>query len=158
MKEKKYDCTNDIMEHINGVRNIIKNKVIPILDEKAENHDKTKLQYPEKNMFDEYRPKLKELKYGSDEYKQCIKEMNEKGLNHHYEYNSHHPEHFENGIHGMTLFDIIEMLVDWIDASHVGNDVDKFRENLQINAKRFNISDQLLDVIFNSYMEIISEK
>ena len=39
------------------------------------------------------------------------------GIEHHYAVNSHHPEHYEAGIAGMSLFDLIEMLVDWKAAS-----------------------------------------
>ena len=59
-----------------------------------------------------YGPKLSKVEYGSEQHKEYLKEM-KKGLVHHYEINSHHPEHYKNGIEDMTLFDIIEMLMDW---------------------------------------------
>ena len=34
-------------------------------------------------------------------------------LQHHYEDNCHHPEHYRNGIHDMNMVDLIEMLCDW---------------------------------------------
>ena len=36
------------------------------------------------------------------------------------EQNRHHPEYYEDGIAGMTLVDLEEMLSDWEAASHRG--------------------------------------
>lgn len=33
-------------------------------------------------------------------------------LDHHYQNNDHHPEHFELGINGMNLLQLLEMLAD----------------------------------------------
>ena len=38
-------------------------------------HDQSKLKSPEKGIFDEYSPKLKETTYGSPEYKKYLKEL-----------------------------------------------------------------------------------
>ena len=35
-------------------------------------HDSSKFFDPEKEIFDEYTPKLKDLVYGSEEYKECL--------------------------------------------------------------------------------------
>ena len=61
--------------------------------ERGFDHDNSKLKSPEKEIFDEYSPKLSNTTYGSDEYKKFLKEM-EVALNHHYENNDHHPEYF----------------------------------------------------------------
>ena len=45
-----------------------------------------KLKEPEKSMFDVWTPKLKEFKFGSEEYKQALDSMGE-ALKHHYENN-----------------------------------------------------------------------
>ena len=73
-------------------------------------HDKSKLENPEKPLFDEMTPKLKGCTYGSDEYKQFLEEL-KPALDHHYKHNSHHPEHSPQGFAGMTLFDVVEAYV-----------------------------------------------
>jgi hypothetical protein len=65
-------------------------------------HDLSKTQDPELAVFNEYTPKLKDSTYGSDEYKGYLAAMGE-GLRHHYAANRHHPEHFTDGVDGMTL-------------------------------------------------------
>jgi hypothetical protein len=47
------------------------------------------------------------------------------GLMHHDAHNRHHPEFFgEDGVDGMTLVDVIEMLADWKAASERHDDGD----------------------------------
>ena len=69
--------------------------------------------------------------YESDEYKQVLKEI-EEAVQHHYQVNRHHPEHFENGINGMNLIDLIEMVCDWVAASQRVKDGDVYK-SLDIN-------------------------
>jgi len=74
-------------------------------------------------------------------------------LKHHYENNSHHPEHYPNGINGMSLLDLIEMLADWKAAGmrHADGDMQK---SLEINKKRFGMSDQLAEIFQNTIKEL----
>src|SRR3990172_12749776 len=106
-----YDSRSDTYEHIHNVQTFIEMYIEHLLWRMTK-HDNSKLQEPEKSMYDEFTPKLRGMTYGSDEYKECLKQMGG-ALKHHYENNSHHPEHFPNGINGMTLLDLIEMLADW---------------------------------------------
>lgn len=71
------------------------------------------------------------------------------GLRHHYAHNRHHPEHFPDGVNGMTLVDLIEMLADWKAATERGRDVDLAR-TLQMNCERFGITAQLVDILVNT--------
>ena len=112
------------------------------------NHDKSKLETPEKEEFDIWTPKLRYSTYGSDEYKFFLKEL-KKALSHHYRYNRHHPEHFGNGIYGMTIMDLIEMLCDWKAASERHDDGDIFK-SIEINQKRFGYSDSMRKVLVNT--------
>lgn len=144
MSTYKYDCTEDVLKHRAKVAYWL-NDFIHSLEGRAVNHDQSKLQDPEKEMFDIYTPKLKELKFGSDEYKQALSEMGE-ALKHHYWVNRHHPEHFENGVNGMTLYDLIEMFCDWLGATEARQkplDMDALKE-------RFSLSDQLVDIFLNT--------
>lgn len=147
MRKEYYDSTIDTLKHIKRVNQLLNTAATELLV-RAIVHDDTKLKSPEKELFDEYTPKLKELTYGSDEYKQCLKELGV-ALDHHYKYNSHHPEHYENGIDDMDLFDVLEMLLDWKAASerHADGDIHK---SIMINKDRFKMSDQLVQIFQNT--------
>ena len=149
MTETKYDSSRTIEKHRYDVRALL-SKVYSELYWRGNEHDYSKLKSPEKEIFDEYTPKLKELKFGSDEYKKALRDMGE-GLKHHYKENKHHPEHFENGINDMTLIDIIEMVCDWVAASKENNNGEIDYEYLQ---SRFGISNQLINVIHNTVLLI----
>jgi len=146
-----YDSAQATNEHRENVRKLLYRIVGEVID-RLIRHDDSKLQSPEKKMYDEFTPKLRGMTYGSDEYKECLKAMGP-ALKHHYENNSHHPEHFENGVYGMSLLDVIEMLADWKAASQRHADGD-FHKSLQINKKRFDISDQLFEIILNTVKEL----
>lgn len=142
-----YDSTQDTKNHIHLVQNLLGQIAIEIA-KRAQEHDASKLQSPEKEMFDEYTPLLRELTYGSDEYKKTIVKMG-KALQHHYENNRHHPEYYGGEVGAMDLVDVIEMLCDWIAATrrHADGSV---RDSLAINKKRFGISKQLYQILNNT--------
>ena len=129
-----------VIEYIETIRTKLKIRTLQ--------HDASKMRSPEVDIFDEYTPKLKGTTYGSDEYKRYLEEM-KTALIHHYENNSHHPEHFENGINDMTLVDIVEMFCDWYAATkrHADGDIMK---SIEINGERFGISDQLKSIFKNT--------
>jgi hypothetical protein len=111
-------------------------------------HDLSKLCDPEVSVFDEFTPKLAGTTYGSEEYKSFLVAM-KPALDHHYAANSHHPEHYTNGIRGMSLLDLIEMLCDWKAATgrHADGDI---RKSIEINQKRFGYSDELKQILLNT--------
>jgi len=88
-----YDSENDTRAHIAQVKDFME-EVLLNLQYRRTFHDWSKLEEPEKSMFDEFTPKLRGSTYGSEEYKGFIKDMGV-ALKHHYENNGHHPEHFE---------------------------------------------------------------
>jgi len=179
-----YDSMKDTKQHIAQVVLLI-DKVITLLEDRKIKHDRSKLDEFEKSAFDEFTPKLARSTYGSEEYKDMLSEM-KPALEHHYEHNRHHPEHFKKyvciicfkefdsndkycdvcgngyltkeesvGIDRMTLIDIIEMLCDWKAATlrHDNGDIIK---SIEINRKRFKISDQLANILINTvkYLEM----
>jgi hypothetical protein len=146
-----YDSTDDIRTHIRNVWGRIE-QIKDMIQERQAAHDMSKLQEPEKSLYDEFTPLLRGLTYGSDEYKETLKAMGP-ALQHHYEVNSHHPEHFDNGINGMTLVDLIEMLADWKAAGmrHANGNMTR---SLEINRERFGISDQLYEILQNTVKEL----
>lgn len=146
-----YDSRQDTIEHILRVREllyIVQNK----LEARGFAHDQSKLGPDEKPIFDRVTVKLKGLTYVSDEYKASLKELGPV-LEHHYANNSHHPEHYQNGVDGMSLFDVIEMLCDWKAAGerHADGSIER---SLRVNRERFKISDQLHAILENTVQEL----
>lgn len=135
------------MRHIETVRNFL-NAATKELISRGEQHDQSKLQEPEISVFNEYTPKLRGLTYGSDEYIKNTKAMG-LAIKHHQKHNKHHPEYFENGIQGMNLIDLLEMLIDWKAAGlrHADGDIYK---SLEINKKRFNMSEEVYNILKNT--------
>ncbi len=78
-----YDSSRDTEDHIDRVREYM-SAFYNNLRNRAIAHDQSKLESPEKEIFDIVTPKLKGLTYGSDEYKAALGEMGE-ALTHHYE-------------------------------------------------------------------------
>lgn len=119
----EYDSRPETYEHIAVVRSLLHGVVKELLD-RAHGHDASKLVDPELATFDEYTPKLRDSTFGSDEYKSFLVGMGD-GLRHHYQHNRHHPEHHEDGIVGMTLIDLVEMICDWLAATrrHADGDI-----------------------------------
>lgn len=184
-----YDSAKDTMEHIGNVRTFL-GDIMTLVGLRSKHHDESKLQSPEKEMFDEFTPKLRELTYGSQEYKQALVDMGP-ALEHHYAENSHHPEHFqpvteetdleigeinayledlnksdpaygwlesyrnelESRVNRMSLLDILEMLADW-KAAGMRHADGNFAKSLEINQARFQISDQLQNVLINTAQEL----
>lgn len=142
---ENYDCTNDVIEHRKRVIFWINFLAGDILKHRGNVHDASKLEQPEKDIFDEFTPKLKSLKFGSDEYKADLEKMGE-GLKHHYKKNSHHPEFHKRGIDGMAIWDLVEMLADWMAATSVKNQP----MDLDYLQGRFNLSPQLRNIITNT--------
>lgn len=141
------DSRPETYQHIQLVQRLL-SVVIRDLMQRQERHDQSKLASPEVETFDEFTPKLKASTYGSDEYKSFLAAM-EPALDHHYAANSHHPEHFPDGIKGMSLLDVLEMLVDWKAATTRHHDGD-IRKSIEINQKRFGYSDELKQLLLNT--------
>jgi len=142
-----YDSTRDTQEHIKlvqiGLANIIRQLTYRMIE-----HDQSKYEKPEKSIFDKYTPLLGGTTYGSEEYRGYLKEM-DVAIKHHYSCNSHHPEYYENGIKGMTLLDLLEMLIDWNAATLRHADGDIMR-SIDINQGRFGYTDELKQILINT--------
>jgi len=147
VEKERYDSRADTLMHINTVRGFL-GTLVECLQRRAAAHDLSKLADPEKSTFDEFTPKLKGSTYGSEEYKSFLAQM-KPALDHHYANNSHHPEFFPDGIKGMSLLDVIEMLADWKAATMRHADGDLAR-SIEINQKRFGYSDELKAILFNT--------
>lgn len=139
-----YDSRGDTYEHSLRVGQFMAGMLAEGM-RRAVTHDLSKGQDPELSVFNEYTPKLADDPYGSDQYKQNLAEM-APALEHHYAHNPHHPEFHEHGISGMTLVDLMEMLADW-RASTERNPAGDLVKSFRINAKRFGMTPQLVNVL-----------
>jgi hypothetical protein len=142
-----FDSRPDTYAHIQTVQRLI-GRVVGDFLRRAETHDQSKLVSPEVEAFDEFTPKLAGSTYGSDEYKGFLAAM-QPALAHHYAANSHHPEHYANGVQDMTLLDVLEMLCDWKAATLRHKDGD-IRKSIEINQARFGYSDELKRLLLNT--------
>lgn len=146
-----YDSREDTLKHIASVREKM-DRAISNLRFRSLVHDKSKLESPEKEVLDEVTPRLRGLTFGTPEYYAQMEEM-QVFLDHHYKHNSHHPQHYENGIDGMSLFDLVEMFCDWMAAveRHADGDIVK---SIHHNAERFEMTDQLKGIFLNTLREM----
>lgn len=147
LTQKEKAVAYETMQHILQVNRAMR-VVVNSLLYRAANHDQSKLESPEIEIFTEYTDKLQHLEYGSPEYDQCRAEMKE-ALDHHYANNTHHPEHYKSGIEDMNLLDMIEMFVDWYAASKRHND-GNLRTSIAKNQTRFGMTDQLTRIFENT--------
>ncbi len=67
----KYDSKADTLLHIKRVAQLLTEASSELI-RRANVHDASKLESPEKELFDEFTPKLKDCSYGSDEYKEFL--------------------------------------------------------------------------------------
>lgn len=126
--------------------------------DRAYRHDESKLHEPEKERFGYVgtHQHLSKHTYGSDEYKKSLEYLGP-ALDHHYQENDHHPQHFPNGISGMNLMQLVEMWLDWLAACK-RNKNGNIYQSLEVNKDRFKISDQLYNVLLNQADVVESDK
>lgn len=142
-----YDSGPETRRHIGRVRALLGDAAGELLW-RGRLHDRSKLEPPEKEAFDRVTPLLEQTTYGSSAYRELLDEIRP-ALDHHYEANaSHHPEGNPDGIHGMSLMDLTELLCDWKAASERGNGGDIGR-SIELNADRFGYGPELETLLRN---------
>jgi len=146
-----YDSRQDTLPHIVRVQELMA-AICERLALRAELHDLSKLTEPEKSAFDAHAPRRGSCVYGGETYNGHLAEM-QAALAHHYANNLHHPEHFENGVNGMSLLDLIEMFCDWKAASEKHRNGSLGR-SIQINREHFELSEQLISILENTRREL----
>jgi hypothetical protein len=144
-----YDSFHDTQQHIYEVRELL-HRVALALIERGRWHDSSKFTLPEKTAYDRVTPKLKGVAYGSDEYTKVVAELGD-ALKHHYANNSHHPEHYPDGIAGMDLLDVVEMVCDWVVAGRRNEDQEV---NMMANIVRFRIQPQLVSILTRTVRDL----
>jgi len=148
----KNETIQETKKHIEAVKQLL-SQVIKMLELRGEYHDSSKLEEPELSVFAEYTPKLKTLTYGSDEYKECLGNMQE-ALSHHYSHNRHHPEYYENCVgvcdkcgREVELFTDGEKCQRLV-LTHIGKNFDNSKVCDGIIVKRFTLrSMTIVDIV-----------
>jgi hypothetical protein len=151
MNEETIKCIESTVNHINRVRELLMLMVEDLL-ERAKIHDESKLREPELSVFAKHQDALATTTYGTKEYDE-LRDKVKVAIDHHYAKNRHHPEHHKNGVNDMTLLDLVEMLADWI-ASSERNKNGNIRHSLEVNSKRFGLSEQMIKIMENTVKEM----
>lgn len=141
------EYTADALEHIARVRDFL-GQFSAELTTRGIRHDASKLDPEEMTIFEPVRARLRELSYGSEEHKSAMAEIAH-GIRRHHAINSHHPEHYPDGVAGMNLLDLVEMFCDWRAACERSKGGD-FRKSVEINIARFQIDAQLASILRNT--------
>ena len=135
------------LAHINEVRENIW-LLIKELDNRAQIHDASKFDNPEREIFAANTAKLAVTSYGTPEYEALLESI-KPAIENHYSKNRHHPEHFSNGIEGMDLIDLVEMLANWCAAT-ARNKNGNIHKSIDFNETRFGICPQLAQIFRNT--------
>lgn len=80
----------ETLKHIRCVRRWVCH-MIEKLDDRARNHDQSKLETPEKEVFGEHGKALAKTAYGTEKYKELLEKV-KIAIDHHYSKNRHHVE------------------------------------------------------------------
>lgn len=139
--------TEDTQNHVIDVNKVLQ-VIISELSKRGKYHDYSKFSDEEWPIFQRVLDKQETAKFGTPEYEEVKKEL-APALNNHYKENRHHPEHFIDGIHGMNLVDLLEMLADWSAATKRHKD-DNILNSIEFNSKKYEISDQLKTILINT--------
>lgn len=111
-------------------------------------HDWSKFRKVESQEFAKVVLKLKHTTYGSDEYRSLLRAI-KPAIDAHYKANTHHPEHWADGMGSMDLIDLVEMAFDWKVASKRHTDGDVMR-SIEQNAERFGYGPLLARILKNT--------
>lgn len=111
-------------------------------------HDLSKYSWNESEGFIKTIDRLKSTTYGTKQYQKLLDDTRI-SIDHHYKKNSHHPEHYPNGIEDMSLQDIVEMFCDWQAAVKRHKD-GNIMSSIASNQDRFDIPFELSEIFRNT--------
>jgi hypothetical protein len=154
------DFVTDLVDHkrrVAGYMQIVANELF----RRAATHDNSKFSPEEFEAYDQAFPQFKKYAFGSLEMN-AVYESIKPALQHHFQENDHHPEYYEfeadgiHGIDGMNLISLIEMVCDWLAASHRSQT--GIKQGLEISKKKYHIDDQLFGIIKNTVDALLTEE
>jgi hypothetical protein len=135
-------------DHITRVRELLA-EFTGLLISRGRDHDASKFDPVEAGPLQEMQDLIDRegpAPYGTDEYRRRTALLGPM-LAHHYACNSHHPEHFPDGVAGMNLLDLVEMFFDWRAASERGSETSM---NLSYSVKKYDIPPMLEAILRNT--------
>lgn len=117
-------------------------------------HDLSKYRDEEAVGFSLNLKRLNSVKYSSAEYQVMIKERGSlaKAVDHHHRVNRHHPEYHRDGIRDMDMFDIVEMLCDWVASARASKHGNVFA-SIKSGEYRFDMPPELSLIFKNTTKE-----
>lgn len=148
MKDHKRSFIKSVLTHRAVVKHCM-NKVIDNLEEGAEDHDMSKL---DKKLDLWTEATLPNAKVDSPEYEEGLRRTEYVRILH-YGNNDHHPEHYRDGIYGMSLMSLMEMLADW-KASSMRSDMKSLDESLEYFKERFEMDSTMYGILQNTIDEL----
>ncbi len=140
------EYVKDLVDHKRRVA-IYMQMIASELFRRAAVHDNSKFAPEEFEAYEEAFPGLQKYAYGTEEFKAELHKI-EPALRHHYAVNDHHPEFHPDGVIGMSLIQLIEMVCDWMAASERSQA--NIYQGMEMNRKRFGIEPQLINIIGNT--------
>lgn len=148
------DYVTDLVDHKRRVAGYMQS-IANDLFRRAAVHDNSKFSPEEFESYDQAFPNFKKYAFGTEEM-QAVYDSIRPALQHHFQANDHHVEHFEHGIDDMSLVQLIEMLCDWLAASERSKVA--FVDGLAVNKKKYFIDDQTYDVLINTVQRYAPQK
>ena len=114
-------------------------------------HDNSALGSPEIEVYHRFFLEYQKYKIGDPRKDEVFTQMAE-AIGHHFQYNDHHPEHFENGINDMDLIRLMQFTADIMSWSEQ-EQIDIF-EILPMIRDKCGMTDQVYNLICNTITEI----
>ncbi len=143
-----YDSRPATLMHSLRVGELMGELIVQMLP-RSYRHDLSKTLPPEVEAFDRMTPQLPGLTYCTPEYAASLADLGP-ALEHHYAHNEHHPEHWPNGVTGMSLVDLVEMIADWKASTERMGGTGDLRASIKHNIDRFNLTPQLAQILINT--------
>lgn len=119
-------------------------------------HDLSKFLPDEASGFSKTARIYRRIPYGGSLYKESLNRVG-KSLQKHYSRCRHHPQHYEEGITGMDLLDLVEMFYDWAAASKKQVN-GSLSASIEKNKERFSIEEGLVRILMNERDRVRGER
>lgn len=116
-REQEDFYKRDVLRHREKVQQNV-DDIVRVLKVRGQSHDLSKMERLETLCYMEPVHMLNntDIQFGTEEYAEQTSKMGE-GLKHHIKVNDHHIEHHAEGLKGMSLCMLLEMLCDWKAAA-----------------------------------------
>lgn len=147
LPQEQKNVNAETLYHITLVGHFI-HRVVKALLDRADAHDRSKLESPEVEIFAKHHHLLSDTTFGTKGYED-VRALTKEALDHHYAVNRHHPQHFKGGVADMNLIDLIEMFCDWKAATRKHKDGNLLR-SIAYNANHFNLDPQIVSIFENT--------